>query len=173
ERSAVPQVVYASTGKALRPYSPDVYAASKRAAEWVMSAAAARAAARTRYSGARFTHVVNNSLVYQRLLDWCADGVIRLYGAGIFFYAQSALESARLLMGAGLGARPGSFQVYAITDLGCPVSLLDLALGVLRRTGSAAPVYFSGYEPGYEDVPFPGLYDPRTAGEVSPLLSAF
>src|SRR5436189_2168974 len=88
------QVVYASTGKALRPYSPEVYAASKRAAEWIMSAAAARAGARTRYSAARFTHVVNNSLVYQRLLDWSADGVMRLHGADIFFYAQSALESA-------------------------------------------------------------------------------
>jgi nucleoside-diphosphate-sugar epimerase len=178
ERSGVPQVVYASTGKALRPYSPEVYAASKRAAEWIVSAAAARAGARTRYSAARFTHVVNNSLIYQRLLDWCADGVIRLHSADIFFYAQSALESAQLLLGAGLGARargfaPGSFWVYAITDLGWPVNLLDLALGVLRLTGSAAPLYFSGYDPGYEGVPFPGLYDPRTAGEVSPLLSAF
>ncbi|HEX7268061.1 MAG TPA: hypothetical protein VF256_11610, partial [Streptosporangiaceae bacterium] len=150
-----------------------VYAASKRAAEWIMSAAAARAGARTRYSAARFTHVVNNSLVYQRLLDWSADGVIRLHGADIFFYAQSALESAQLLLGAGLGARAGSFQVFAITNLGWPVSLLELALGVIRRTGSAAPLYFSGYEPGYEGVPFPGLYDPHTAGEVSPLLSAF
>jgi hypothetical protein len=26
---------------------------------------------------------------------------------------------------------------------------------------------------GYEPIPFPGLYDPLTAGEVSPLLSAF
>jgi hypothetical protein len=62
--------------------------------------------------------------------------------------------------------------VQAITDLGWPVSLLDLALGVLRRTGSAAPLYLSGYDAGYEEVPFPGLYDPLTAGEVSPLLSA-
>ena len=173
ERCGVPQVVYASTGKALRPYSPEVYAASKRAAEWIMSAAAARAGARTVYSAARFTHVVNNSLVYQRLLDWSADGVIRLHGADIFFYAQSALESAQLLIGAGLGARAGSFQVFAITNLGWPVNLLELALGVLRLTGSAAPLYFSGYEPGYEGAPFPGLYDPLTAGEVSPLLSAF
>lgn len=35
--SGVRQVVCASTGKALRPYSPDIYAASKRAAEWVAS----------------------------------------------------------------------------------------------------------------------------------------
>jgi nucleoside-diphosphate-sugar epimerase len=173
ERSGVPQVVYASTGKALRPYSPEVYAASKRAAEWILSAAAARAGAGTCYSAARFTHVVDNSLIYQRLLDWCAGGVIRLHGPDIAFYAQSALESAQLLIGAGLGVRAGSLWVHAITDLGWPVSLLDLALGVLRLTGSAVPVYFSGYDPGYEGVPFPGLYDPRTAGEVSPLLSAF
>jgi len=37
-----PQVVCASTGKALRPYSPETYTASKRAAEWTASVAAAR-----------------------------------------------------------------------------------------------------------------------------------
>ena len=35
------------------------------------------------------------------------------------------------------------------------------------------PIYISGYDRGYEPIPFPGLYDPLTAGEVSPLLSAF
>ena len=39
--AGVPQVVCASTGKALRPYSPDMYTASKRAAEWVASGVAA------------------------------------------------------------------------------------------------------------------------------------
>lgn len=170
ERAGVPQVVYASTGKALRPYSPDVYAASKRAAEWLVSAAAARTGSRC--SAARFTHVVDNSIIHRRLLDWSAGGIIRLHDPEILFYAQSALESAQLLLCAGLGARPGGLRVHAITDLGWPVSLLDLALGVLRATSSPAPVYFSGYEAGYEDMPFPGLYDPLTAGEVSPLLSA-
>jgi nucleoside-diphosphate-sugar epimerase len=167
----VPQVVCASTGKALRPYSPDVYTASKRAAEWLLSAAAASGG--TSYSAARFTHVVDNSLIYARLLEWCEGGVIRLHSADIAFYAQSAVESAQLLLGAGLGARPGALRVHAITDLGWPVSLLDVALGVLARSGSATPVYFSGYDRGYEATPFPGLYDPVTAGGLSPLLSAF
>jgi nucleoside-diphosphate-sugar epimerase len=167
----VPQVVVASTGKALRPYSPDVYTASKRVAEWLLSRAAVRGA--TCYSAARYTHVVDNSIIYSRLLEWREGGVIRLHSADIAFYAQSALESAQLLLGAGLGARPGSLRVHAITDLGWPVSLLDVALGVLARSGSAAPVYFSGYDRGYEAVPFPGLYDPLTAGDVSPLLSVF
>jgi nucleoside-diphosphate-sugar epimerase len=169
--SGAAEVVCASTGKALRPYSPDVYTASKRVAEWLLSQAAARGGAS--YSAARFTHVVNNSIIYARLLEWCQGGMIRLHSPDITFYAQSALESAQLMLGAGVSARPGSLWVHAITDLGWPVSLLDVALGVLARTGSAAPIYFSGYDRGYEAAPFPGLYDPLTAGDVSPLLSAF
>ena len=168
----VPQVVCASTGKALRPYSPDVYTASKRVAEWLVAAAAGNGSGTT-YSTARFTHVVDNSIIHGRLLDWCRGGVIRLHSADIGFYGESALESAQLLLAAGLGARPGELRVHAITDLGWPVTLLDVTLGVLARTGSATPIYVSGYDRGYEPIPFPGLYDPLTAGEVSPLLSAF
>ena len=171
EEFGVPQLVAASTGKALRPYSREVYTASKRAAEWLLASAAARGTAR--YSAARFTHVVDNSIIYAKLLRWCEDGVIRLHAADILFYAQSALESAQLLLRTGLGATRGRLWVHAITDLGWPIGLLDLALGVLAETGSQAPVYFSGYDPGYESAAFPGLYDPRTAGEVSPLLNSF
>lgn len=169
----VPQVVCASTGKALRPYSPDVYTASKRIAEWVIADAAAGSTS-TVYSAARFTHVVDNSIIHSRLLDWSSGGgVIRLHSAEIGFYGDSALESAQLMLAAGLGGRPGEMRIHAITDLGWPVTLLDVTLGVLARTQSATPIYISGYDRGYEPIPFPGLYDPLTAGEVSPLLSAF
>jgi nucleoside-diphosphate-sugar epimerase len=171
EQCGVAQVVIASTGKALRPYTPDVYCASKRVVEWLAARAAAHA--QTRYSAARFTHVVDNSIVHARLFYWREGGVVRLHAPDIGFYAQSALESAQLLLAAGLGATPGTFRVHAIADLGWPISLLDLALGVLIRTGSTAPIYFSGYDPGYESTSFPGLYDPVTAGDVSPLISAF
>ena len=177
----VPQVVCASTGKALRPYSPEMYTASKRAAEWVATTAAA--SGDLLVSAARFTHVIDNSIIYERLLDWAdagtgaggagAEAVVRLHGSSIAFYVQSALESAQLLLLAYLGARPGEFRVHAITDLGWPVSLLDVALGVLASKRSRTPVYISGYDPGYEEVPFPGLYDPATAGDVSPLMNAF
>ena len=182
--AGVPQVVCASTGKALRPYSPEMYTASKRAAEWI--AATAAASGDLLVSAARFTHVIDNSIVYERLLDWADAGtgaaggaagpegaVVRLHGASIAFYVQSALESAQLLLLAYLGARPGEFRVHAITDLGWPVSLIDVALGVLASKRSRTPVYISGYDPGYEEVPFPGLYDPATAGDVSPLMNAF
>jgi nucleoside-diphosphate-sugar epimerase len=169
------QVVCASTGKALRPFSPDVYTASKRVAEWVASGFAASGALPV--SAVRFTHVVDNSIIHQRLQDWAASSaVIRLHSPQIAFYVQSAVESAQLLMLAALDkglARPGRLPIRAIADLGWPVSLLDLTLGVLAARDSGAPVYLSGYDPGYEVVPFPGLYDPATAGELSPLLNAF
>jgi hypothetical protein len=53
------------------------------------------------------------------------------------------------------------------------VSLLDLAVGTLLQVGSDSPIYFSGHDPGYERMPFPGLYDPENAGDFSPLLNAF
>jgi nucleoside-diphosphate-sugar epimerase len=167
----VPRLISASTGKALRPYSPDVYTASKRAAEWLLSRAAVGGAMSC--SAARFTHLVDNSIIHARLLDWCGGGVIRLHDPDIAFYAQSALEAAQLLLAAGAGATAGALRVHAITDLGLPVGLLDMALGVIARTGTDTPIYFSGHDRGYEAQPFPALYDPLTAGDVSPLLNAF
>jgi hypothetical protein len=171
--AGVPRVVSASTGKALRPYSPDMYTASKRAAEWIASEVAA--SSEMLCTAGRFTHVLDNSIIYKRLLSWADeadDGVIRLHSTEIAFYVQSALESAQLLL-ACLGSQRGEFRIHAISDLGWPVSLLDLALAVLARSGSQTPVYVSGYDRGYEEIPFPGLYDPLTAGDVSPLLNAF
>lgn len=167
----VPDVVCASTGKALRPYSPDVYAASKRAAEWLMSRAAADSD--TRISTTRFTHVVDNSIVADRLANWCKEGVIRLHSPEINFYVQSARESVQLLLTAGLDPQPRRVSVHTLRDLGWPVNLLDLALGMLVETKSDSPIYLAGYERGYEETPFPGLYDPRTAGDLSPLINAF
>jgi nucleoside-diphosphate-sugar epimerase len=169
--AGVPQVVCASTGKALRPYSPDMYTASKRAAEWVASGVAE--SGEMLCAAGRFTHVLDNSIIYQRLLGWAEAGVIRLHSPDIAFYVQSALESAQLLLLAAAGSQRGELRIQAINDLGWPVSLLDLALAVLARNGSDTPIYFSGYDRGYEEVPFPGLYDPATAGDVSPLLNAF
>lgn len=168
----VSRAICASTGKAMRLYSPDIYAASKRVAEWV--AADIAATTELRCSAARFTHVVDNSIVYRKLRTWMdePDAVIRLHAHDAAFYAQSALESARLLMLAALDQTPGQLQIHAITDLDWPIGLLDLTLGVLAQTGSRTPVYFSGYDPGYEAVSFPGLYDPMQAGDVSPLINA-
>ncbi|MBR7828739.1 polysaccharide biosynthesis protein [Actinospica sp. MGRD01-02] len=165
-------VVTASTGKALRPYSPDVYAASKRIGEWILARTAATG--ELRLAASRFTHVVDNSIIGERLRSWCAkDEPIRLHSAEIGFYIQSALESAQLLLCGLLDAQPGNLRLNALRDLDWPASLLEVALGAVAHTGSAAPVYIAGYDSGYEEQAFPGLYDPMTAGDVSPLINVF
>lgn len=162
----------ASTGKALRPYSPDVYAASKRIGEWLLARTAATQD--VRLSASRFTHVVDNSIIGGRLRGWCAKNEpIRLHSAEIGFYIQSALESAQLLLCGMLDAQPGSLRLNALRDLDWPASLLEVALGAVAQTGSTAPIYISGYDDGYEEQAFPGLYDPMTAGDVSPLINVF
>src|SRR6266536_1044196 len=70
-RAGVGQLVYASTGKALRPYSSDVYAATKRASESLVADAAARGALPG--SAVRFTHVVDNSIVLHLALGVMAE----------------------------------------------------------------------------------------------------
>lgn len=171
-RVGTESVVCASTGKALRPYSPDVYAASKRVGEWMLARTAA--ACDLRLSASRFTHVVDNSIVGQRLRAWCAgDEPIRLHSAEIGFYIQSALESAQLLLCGLVDAQPGQLRINALRDLDWPASLLEVALGAVAQSGSAAPIYISGYDSGYEEQAFPGLYDPMTAGDVSPLINVF
>lgn len=169
-------LAFASTGKALRPFSRDVYAGSKKISEWVMRNGLAAGGSGTDLTGSavRFTHIVDNSIIHRRLRDWCAeDAVIRLHDAGTMFYVQSALEAAQLLMGSVLDAAPDRLGLDAITDLGWPVSLLDLAVGVIAETGSSSPIHVCGHDPGYERSPYPALYDPLASGERSPLFSSF
>src|SRR5277367_1972667 len=86
-------IVTASTGKALRFYASEVYAATKKLSEYVV----ARAGSGEGLSCAtvRFTHVVDNSVIGRRMLGWARNNEpIRLHAPGIAFYAQSALEAA-------------------------------------------------------------------------------
>ncbi|MCF6523716.1 NAD(P)-dependent oxidoreductase [Streptomyces sp. JJ36] len=168
--AGVGHLVYASTGKALRPYTSDVYAQSKRTGEWLVADAAA--GGRLPGAAVRFTHVVDNAIVLDRFRAWCRAGrPLRLHDRDTVFYVQSARESARLLLTAALAPRDELFRLYAIRDLGWPVSLLDLAHGAIAEQSRTAEIHVVGHEPGYEKCPYPGLYDPRCSGGVSPLVN--
>ncbi len=160
----------ASTGKALRPFTRDIYCASKKITEWVLGEAAAHAGLSV--SAVRFTHVVNNSIILRRLQDWTAAGTtIRLHDLEAVFYLQSATEAAQLLMSSVLDAVPGRLAVAAIRDLGWPVSLLDLAVGAVATQPTDSALYWCGIEAGYEKAQYPGLYDPKVSGSLSPLFN--
>jgi NAD dependent epimerase/dehydratase family len=169
-RCGVRVFVYASTGKAMHFYTPSVYAASKKAGEWIV--------ARTGRGGqmacgiARFTHVVDNSLIRRRVADWLAtQAPIRLHSPHLAFYRQSALESAQLLIGAGLEASPGAAYVHAMRDLGNEVGLLDFALGAEIALDRRCPVYVCGFEAGYSEEIYPALYDPQKSVSFTMLFN--
>ena len=170
EAAGVPQIVYASTGKASRPYAPDVYAASKKTSEWLLAQAAERG--KLLCSAARFTHVVDDSSLLQKFNSWIDGGEpLMLQDPDVWFYVQSAKESAQLLLNVGLDAEPGTFLVQAIRDLGVPINLLLLGEGAIVEKGIMAPIYFRGTIPGYEEQVWPYMYDIESAGDVSPLLN--
>jgi hypothetical protein len=99
---------------------------------------------------------------------------LRVHDPQTQFYTQSAREAAQLLLWANVAApRHDSVDVMAIRDLGVPTSHLDLALAVASESPEPRPIYISGYEAGYQDSFYPGLYDPETAADVTPLLNAF
>ena len=171
ERAGVTRLVYASTGKALRPYTTCVYAASKRISERIVADAARHGILHC--SAVRFTHVVNNAILLERLRRWCQLGeVIRLHDLDTDFYAQSVLESAQLLLVAALAPQGDALPVHSIRNLDWPVNLLDLALGAVVESGAVVPIQEIGCDPGYEEWPYPGLYDPAYSGAVSPLFNA-
>lgn len=163
------RLVFASTGKAVRPHTLDVYAASKKLAEWLVWQAAT--SGRIRCAVGRFTHVVDNGIVLGRLRRWArTDQPLRLHSPETPFHIQSAVESAQLLLCSmlGCGTQP---ELLAISDLGWPMSALDLAIGILKSEGRAGRIEIVGPEPGYEQRMYPGLYDPRFCGEITPLFN--
>jgi hypothetical protein len=170
-RADVPRFVYASTGKALYPFTSHVYASTKRVGEWLTASYGRRSGAACAI--ARFTHVVDNSLVEQHFRGGGAHGVFRLHSPDIRFYVQSRLEAAQLILASSWESSHDGAPVHAIRDLGHPIGLLDLALGVIARRCPSGILYVSGFDRGYQETVFPGLYDPETAVDVSPLFNAF
>lgn len=165
-------VSFASTGKAMRYYTSDVYAATKLVAEYVV----ARAAEEFEFGAvcARFTHVVDNSILLSRLHLWAQSGQpVRLHGTEVAFYVQSALECAQLLMVGAAEPFHQSAGIIALRNLGWPpISLLQLAQEVVAFHGGKSPIEIVGFEPGYEEQSHPATSDPLTAGNISPLINA-
>jgi nucleoside-diphosphate-sugar epimerase len=154
-RVGASSVAVASTGKALRYYTSNVYASTKRVVEHLTECAQLR----WNYSAncARFTHVVNNSLVYDKFLRATRLGApIPLHAANVWFYVQSALESAQLVLASAGSAGGGTF---ALRDLGEPIELVELARGLAARVGVEPVLEIVGFQQGYEASAHPATYD--------------
>ncbi|MFC4426943.1 polysaccharide biosynthesis protein [Deinococcus navajonensis] len=149
----VQNLVNISTDKAVNPTS--VMGASKRLAEMVVSAGAARVEGRQAFVSVRFGNVLGSrgSVVPTFMAQIRAGGPITVTHPDMVRYFMTIPEAARLVLQAGGLAANG--KVYVL-NMGEPVKISELAHDVIRLSGARnVDVVYSGIRPGeklYEEL---------------------
>ncbi|MGE0765216.1 MAG: polysaccharide biosynthesis protein [Hyphomicrobiaceae bacterium] len=130
-RAGVERVVLVSTDKAVRP--TNIMGASKRLAELVFQAAAARRST-TVFTMVRFGNVLDSSgSVVRRFRRQIQDGgPVTVTHRDVIRYFMSIPEAAALVIQAGAMAKGG--EVFVL-DMGEPVRIDDLARTMIRLAG--------------------------------------
>ncbi|BDP40134.1 polysaccharide biosynthesis protein CapD [Deinococcus aetherius] len=147
------RLVNISTDKAVNPTS--VMGASKRVAEMVVSAGAARARETQAFVSVRFGNVLGSrgSVVPTFMAQIRAGGPITVTHPEMVRYFMTIPEAARLVLQAGGLAENG--KVYVL-NMGDPVRIADLAHDLIRLSGAQhVDVVYSGIRPGeklYEEL---------------------
>ncbi len=169
EEHNVEACIFSSTGKASRYYTPDVYAGSKKIAEWLFSDRLAEK--KCLYGIVRFTHVIENSPISAELDRRVADGLVSLHAPDRFTYAQNVTESTCLLLNALTMLERGTAKLFAVKNLGWPVNTLNIALHKIVVAGGNIPLYFKGVPKGYEQHMFMGHLDLSGEKGIIPMLN--
>ncbi len=149
----VSRLVNVSTDKAVNPTS--VMGASKRVAEMVVSAGAARARETQAFVSVRFGNVLGSrgSVVPTFMAQIRSGGPITVTHPEMVRYFMTIPEASRLVLQAGGLAENG--KVYVL-NMGDPVKIADLARDVIRLSGVRnVDIVYSGVRPGeklYEEL---------------------
>ena len=149
----VGRLVNISTDKAVNPTS--VMGGSKRVAEMVVSAGAARTRETQAFVSVRFGNVLGSrgSVVPTFMAQIRAGGPITVTHPEMTRYFMTIPEAARLVLQAGGLAENG--KVYLL-NMGSPIKISDLAHDVIRLSGAQnVEVVYTGIRPGeklYEEL---------------------
>jgi FlaA1/EpsC-like NDP-sugar epimerase len=148
--------VLISTDKAVRPTS--IMGASKRVAELILQALAAKPEVQTRFMMVRFGNVLDsNGSVVPRFRNQIALGQsITLTHPDMTRYFMSIPEASRLVLQAGAMGQGG--EVFLL-DMGEPVKIYDLAVQMIELSdlvpGKDIEIEITGLRPGeklYEEL---------------------
>jgi NADP-dependent 3-hydroxy acid dehydrogenase YdfG len=169
EKYQVAGCVFSSTGKASRYFTPDIYAGSKKIAEWLFSDQAK--SSNCQFGIVRFTHVVENSPISAELDTRVAQGLVSLHAPDRHIYAQNIEESVNLLLKSLTTLQSGTTEILSVRDIGWPVNTLDVALHKILKSGKDIPIYFKGLPLGYELHVFMGQLDLSGKREILPMLN--
>ncbi len=167
----VEQCVFSSTGKASRYLTSEVYAATKKIAEWQFAQAAFQG--NTTYSMVRFTHMLNNSSVCQQIDNKIEQGkIVNLHAPERYIVGQNVDEAVHLLLNALVLSQPGKLKFLTVRNLGWPTETLEIALYKIIQSGKEISIYFQGLVPGYEEPFFLGQFDWYKPTEIHLLINA-
>jgi NADP-dependent 3-hydroxy acid dehydrogenase YdfG len=170
EQNQVEACIFSSTGKASRYFTPDIYAASKKIAEWLFSDNSKPR--QCKYGIVRFTHVIENSPVGSDMDERVAKGLVSMHAPDRHIYTQNVEEAVGLLLNALTILKPGQTKLLAVKDIGWPINTLDLALHKIVMSGrNDIPIYFKGIPAGYERHVFMGQLDLSGEREILPMLN--
>jgi glycosyltransferase involved in cell wall biosynthesis/nucleoside-diphosphate-sugar epimerase len=169
EQYNIEACIFSSTGKASRYYTPDVYAGSKKIAEWLFSDRLETK--KSLYGIVRFTHVVENSPISAEIDRRVEEGLVSLHAPDRFTYAQNVTEAVYLLLNALTMLERGTAKLFAVNDLGWPINTLNIALHKIVAAGGNIPIYFKGVPKGYEQHMFMGHLDLSGKKGIVPMLN--
>jgi len=171
EEYRVQQCVFSSTGKASRYFTAEVYAASKKVAEWLFAQAAQ--VGKVRYSMVRFTHMLDNSSMCQQIDEKIEQNKpVNIHAPDRYVAGQNVGEAVHLLLNALIFSEPGRLKFLLVRNLGWPTESLEVALYKILQSGKNLPVYFQGIQPGYEELFFLGQVDWDNQIDINTLINA-
>ena len=158
EEYSAENCVFSSTGKTSRYFTTEVYASSKKLAEWQFSKAAQEGD--VTYGMVRFTHMLENSLFCEQMSKKAQQSTtVNVHAPHRYVTAQNLIEAVHLLLNALIVSVPGKLKFVAVRNLGWPTETLEVALYKILESGKNLPIYFQGLLPGYEEPFFLGQFD--------------
>jgi len=172
EESGVKQCVFSSTGKSSRYFTEEIYAGTKKLCEYILETYAKRG--RVLYSMVRFTHILDNSLMNQQLMNEAENNdYISVHCPGKFVTAQNVTEAACLMLNGLIYSEKNQSNFLLVRNLEWPVESLEMALYYIKRSGRRMPIIFMGNPIGYTEKFFRGQMDWSNPQELNLLINVY